>query len=63
MSSPVAAGVIPHMHYQWVPVKAYSVDEVKDLIIKDAQPSKYKINFTGASPYSNMRRLLLLLNS
>ena len=29
---------------------SYSVDEVKDLIIKQLQPSTYKINFTGGEP-------------
>src|ERR671921_1006268 len=27
--------------------KSYSVDEVKDLIIKELRPNTYKINFTG----------------
>jgi 7-carboxy-7-deazaguanine synthase len=29
---------------------SYSVDEVKDLIIKQLQPSTYKVNFTGGEP-------------
>ena len=30
--------------------KSYSVDEVKDLIIKELRPNTYKINFTGGEP-------------
>jgi 7-carboxy-7-deazaguanine synthase len=35
--------------------KSYSVDEVKDLIIKELRPNTYKINFTGGEPLIQYR--------
>src|SRR5918995_1101251 len=60
-----------HLHCYWCDTtdalamnsgNSFSVDEAKDLIIKELQPNTYKINFTGGEPLIQHEAVAKLAN-